>query len=56
MGLANVFVPPFLGGEDTKNRLENVLEWWAGILYAIYFAVLAWMWRRTDLRHRERRP
>jgi hypothetical protein len=46
MGLANVFVPPFLGDDAFKNRLENVLEWHAGILYAIYFAVLAWLWRR----------
>jgi xanthosine utilization system XapX-like protein len=46
MGLANVFVPPFVGDDGFKNRLENVLEWHAGILYAIYFAVLAWLWRR----------
>jgi hypothetical protein len=50
MGLANAFVPPLLGDGDFKNRLENVLEWHAGILYALYFAVLAWLWRRTAFR------
>ena len=45
MGLANVFVPPLVGDVDFKNRLENVLEWHAGILYTIFFIVLAWLWR-----------
>jgi hypothetical protein len=47
MGLANVFVPLLLGDPDFKNRLENVLEWNAGLLYAAYFALLAWLWRQT---------
>ena len=54
MGLANVFVPQFLADEGLRNRLENVLEWHAGILYAIYFAVLAWLWRRTEFRTRKK--
>ena len=47
MGLANFFVPQLLGDPELENRLENVLQWHAGILYAGYFAVLAWLWRRT---------
>lgn len=54
MGLANVFVPQLLGDPELKNRLENVLEWHAGILYAGYFAVLAWLWRRTGFAARGR--
>lgn len=49
MGLANAFVPPVLGDPGLKNRLENVLEWHAGVLYAAYFALLAWLWRRETL-------
>lgn len=48
MGLANVFVPRLLDDPGLGNRLENALEWHAGILYAIYFAALAWLWRRTS--------
>lgn len=49
MGLANVFVPALLGDPEIKSRLENVLEWHAGLLYAAYFALLAWLWRRHGL-------
>jgi nitrate reductase gamma subunit len=50
MGLANVFVPQFVGDDAFRNRLENVLEWNAGILYSVFFAVLAWLWGRTKFR------
>ncbi len=50
MGLANVFVPQFLGDGDFKNRLENVLEWHAGALFTAWFLALAWLWRRTRFR------
>lgn len=50
MGLANVFVPQFVGDGDFKNRLENVLEWHAGALFTAWFLVLAWLWRRTRYR------
>ena len=50
MGLANVFVPQFLGDADFKNRLENVLEWHAGVLFTAWFLVLAWLWRHTRYR------
>jgi hypothetical protein len=50
MGLANVFVPPFFGDDDLKNRLENVLEWYAASSYTIFFIVLAWLWRHTAFR------
>lgn len=50
MGLANVFVPQFVGDDAFRNRLENVLEWNAGLLYSVFFAVLAWLWGRTKFR------
>jgi hypothetical protein len=50
MGLANVFVPQVLGDEALKNRLENVLEWHAGLLFTFFFLVLAALWRHTGYR------
>lgn len=47
MGLANVFLPPIVGDEAFKNRLENVMEWNAGVAFSLFFAALAWLWRRT---------
>lgn len=47
VGLAQAFVAPFLGSEDLKNRLENLLEWHAALAFTLYFLALAWLWRRT---------
>jgi hypothetical protein len=46
-GLAQPFVPPLLDSADLKNRLENILEWYAGLLFTLYFVALAWLWRRA---------
>ena len=50
-GLINVFVGPLFDA-DTKDRIENVAEWWGGCILSIVFVVLAWLWRRTDFRAR----
>ena len=50
-GLVNVFVGPLFDA-DTKDRIENVAEWWGGSILSIVFVVLAWLWRRTDFRAR----
>lgn len=47
IGLAQVFVPPFLGSEDLKNRLENILEWYAALGFTLFFLALAWIWRHA---------
>jgi len=47
-GLANVFVAPIFGDGDLKNRLENVLEWYAGLAFTLFFCALAWLWRLTS--------
>jgi len=49
IGLVQVFAPPFLGSEDLKNRLENLLEWYAALCFTLYFLVLAWLWRHARL-------
>ena len=47
VGLAQAFVPQFLDSEDLKNRLENILEWYAALAFTLYFLALAWLWRHT---------
>ncbi|MGH8710880.1 MAG: hypothetical protein ACREVA_06145 [Burkholderiales bacterium] len=50
LGLANVFVPPFLASEDLKARLGNALEWHVGLAFTLFFLALAWLWRHTRFR------
>ena len=47
VGLAQPFVPPLLDSADLKNRLENILEWYAGLFFTLFFVALAWIWRRA---------
>ncbi|MEK7215711.1 MAG: hypothetical protein AAB289_08980, partial [Chloroflexota bacterium] len=49
IGLAQVFVPPFLDSADHKNRLENVLEWYAALAFTLFFLALTWIWRHARL-------
>lgn len=44
IGLAQVFAPPLLGSADLKNRLENILEWYAALAFTLFFLALAWLW------------
>ena len=47
IGLVQVFTPPFLDSEDLKNRLENILEWYAALGFTLFFLTLAWLWRHA---------
>jgi hypothetical protein len=47
VGLAQPFVPPLLDNPELKNRLENILEWYVGLLFTLYFVALACLWRRA---------
>jgi hypothetical protein len=50
MGLAHVFAAPVFLGQEGRDRVEDAVEWYAGASFTIYFAVLAWLWRRTRFR------
>ena len=50
-GLINVFVG-LLFDAETKDRIENVAEWWCGAILSIVFLLLAWLWRRSNFRAR----
>lgn len=47
MGLAQAFLPRFMGDGAFRNRLENVLEWYLGLAFTLFFLALAWLWRQT---------
>lgn len=47
-GLASVFIAPVFGDGDIKNRLENLLEWYVGLSFTLFFCAVAWLWRRTS--------
>jgi hypothetical protein len=50
VGLAQPFVPPLLDSPDLKNRLENILEWYAALFFTLFFVALAWLWRHARYR------
>lgn len=47
MGLFNYFVRPLLADASARDRIENLLEWYSGLGFTIFFLALAWIWRRT---------
>ena len=47
MGLFNYFVRPLLADASARDRIENLLEWYSGLGFTIFFLTLAWIWRRT---------
>lgn len=50
MGLGHVFAAPWLLDEEGRDRIENVVEWWAGASFTVFFLALAWFWKRTAFR------
>jgi hypothetical protein len=49
-GLASVVVRYVVQAEPLRDRMENLLEWHVALWLTATFAVLAWAWRREDLR------
>jgi hypothetical protein len=49
MGIISATSPLFLPA-DTVDALENILEWWAALIFTLFFFALAWAWARADLR------
>ncbi|MFZ2650756.1 MAG: hypothetical protein WA210_11710 [Burkholderiaceae bacterium] len=47
LGLINALVPLFLAGAGLRDALQNVTEWWAGLVFTLFFFALAWLWRAT---------
>lgn len=49
MGLVSA-TSPLLFSARTVDALENILEWWAGLIFTLFFFTLAWAWARARLR------
>lgn len=51
-GLANLFCKWLLSDAQLADRLENIFEWHAASVFTLFFATLAWLWKRTGFRLR----
>jgi len=49
IGLAQVLATPLAESEELKNRIENMLEWYAALAFTLFFLVLAWLWRHARI-------
>lgn len=49
LGIANVVAGALAADPETKDRWENVFEWWLGLLMVGWYAVLACGWKRQRL-------
>ena len=46
LGLGNVIAGAVLADPLLRDRWENALEWQLGLLMVVWFALLAWLWKR----------
>jgi len=49
LGVANATSSLYLTSEAARDALENVTEWWGGLIFSAFFLLLAWLWRATRL-------
>ena len=47
LGVANVLSPLVLSTAAAVDRFENATEWWGGLVFTVFFGMLAGLWRRT---------
>ena len=52
LGFTNLFAKSLLSDAQLVDRIENVLEWFAASAFTLFFACLAWLWKRTRFRVR----
>lgn len=46
-GVVNSLAPLVMTDAVALDRFENATEWWAGLAFSVFFALLALLWRRT---------
>lgn len=49
LGLANATSSLYLTSVAARDALQNVTEWWGGLVFTAFFVLLAWLWRATRL-------
>ena len=47
LGVANALAPLVLNNAAAVDAFENATEWWGGLVFTVFFAMLAALWRRT---------
>jgi hypothetical protein len=47
LGVINSTSPLYIADEGARNALGNITEWWGGLVFTVFFVVVAWLWRRT---------
>lgn len=47
LGVINAFAPLYLPREATHDVVQNVTEWWGGLVFSVFFIVLAALWSVT---------
>lgn len=47
LGIVNVTAPLYLESATARDALENVAEWWGGLVFTAFFVLLASLWRST---------
>lgn len=49
-GVINLVAKALWGDDTLADHLENSLEWLAGLLFTLFFAMLSFLWRHTRFR------
>lgn len=47
LGVVNSLAPLAIADPVRLDRFENATEWWGGLIFSLFFALLAVAWRRT---------
>lgn len=48
LGIVNSFAPLAIADPVRLDGFENATEWWGGLVFSLFFALLALDWRRTS--------
>lgn len=48
LGLINATAPLYLVEAPSLDALENITEWWGGLVFTCFFTLLSWLWWRTS--------
>jgi hypothetical protein len=41
------WLPLLAGALPLVDRFENATEWWGGLVFTLFFGMIAFLWRRT---------
>jgi hypothetical protein len=47
LGVVNSIAPLLMADPVALDRFENATEWWGGLVFTLFFVMIAGLWRRT---------